>query len=133
MSQIIQYLLTVLSLVPFALPDHQPEEQVQKNTEKSSEIVQKNVSPTEAKKIDLNQATFKELTDITGIGPKKAQAIISFRSKQLFHTLEELLKVKGIGRVIFKHIHPLLSIASDIKIQREPINKELIKKMFSKK
>lgn len=45
--------------------------------------------------LSLNQATSQELQTIPGIGPTKAQAIIDGRP---FSCLEDLMKVKGIGR-----------------------------------
>jgi len=45
-------------------------------------------------KIDINNASLIQLEELTGIGPKYAQAIIDARP---FSSLDDLLKVKGIG------------------------------------
>ena len=47
--------------------------------------------------IDLNAATAEELESLPGIGPKKAQEIIAFRTAQPFRSVDDLLNVKGIG------------------------------------
>ncbi|MDR2635933.1 MAG: helix-hairpin-helix domain-containing protein, partial [Campylobacteraceae bacterium] len=49
-------------------------------------------------KIDINSADAKTLASINGIGDKKAEAIIEYREKNgKFKTIEDVLKVKGIG------------------------------------
>lgn len=48
--------------------------------------------------MDINKATTKELTNLQGIGPAKAQAIVEYRQKNgQFKTTKDLAKVKGIG------------------------------------
>ncbi len=49
-------------------------------------------------KIDLNSAGIKELESIPGIGKVLAKRIVEYRKKYgLFKSLEELVRVKGIG------------------------------------
>jgi competence protein ComEA len=49
--------------------------------------------------VDLNTATQAELESISGIGPKKAQAIIDFRKKNgSFKSVDDLDKVPGFGK-----------------------------------
>lgn len=48
--------------------------------------------------VDLNSATQAELESLSGIGPVKARAIITYREKHgPFKSVDELVKVKGIG------------------------------------
>lgn len=48
--------------------------------------------------VDINQADATQLATLKGIGPKKAQAIIAYRTAHgAFKTVEELANVKGIG------------------------------------
>ncbi len=49
-------------------------------------------------KIKLNQATVDELITLTGIGPSKAEAILTYRDEVgMFKDVEDLLNVSGIG------------------------------------
>jgi competence protein ComEA len=55
-----------------------------------------------AAKISLNQATLVQLQELSGIGLKKAEAIIAYRQKNgKFKNIEELQQVKGIGPALF--------------------------------
>lgn len=48
--------------------------------------------------IDINTASEKDLTSLNGIGSSKAKAIVEYRVGNCFKTVEELAKVKGIGK-----------------------------------
>lgn len=57
------------------------------------------VQSEDVARIDLNQATIKELTALPGIGKKKAEAIVSFREANgKFTSIDDLKKVDGIGK-----------------------------------
>jgi len=49
--------------------------------------------------VNINTATAKELQKVDGIGEKTAAGIVAYRSEHgSFKSVEELLKVKGIGK-----------------------------------
>ncbi len=53
--------------------------------------------------ININNATAQELATLKGIGSKKAEAIVKYREVYgEFKTLEDLLKVQGIGEQTIK-------------------------------
>ena len=52
----------------------------------------------EMEKININQASAKELTQLKGIGPKLAERIVLYREESgPFQVPEDIMKVKGIG------------------------------------
>lgn len=66
--------------------------------------------PAAAALVDLNRATEDELVALPGIGPSKARAIVEHRKKAPFRKAEDLLKVKGVGRGIFKQVRDLVTV-----------------------
>jgi len=53
--------------------------------------------------VDMNNANAKEFTALKGVGPKKAEAIISYRGIHgCFTSIEGLTLVKGIGEKTLK-------------------------------
>jgi competence protein ComEA len=72
------------------------------------------VTAAEAKNSDnvvnINTATAAELSLLPGVGPSKARAIIKYRGKHQFKKIEEILRVKGIGRKSFKAMRPYLTV-----------------------
>ena len=61
--------------------------------------------------VNLNLADIDDLTALTGIGAKTAQAIVKFREENgPFKTTEELMNVRGIGRKKFEKIKDKLTI-----------------------
>ena len=61
-------------------------------------------------KLDINRAEAKELQLIPGIGPVKAGRIVDERSKQAFASLEDLLRVHGIGPKTLERIRVYLQV-----------------------
>jgi competence protein ComEA len=57
----------------------------------------------EGKKININQASAEQLTQLKGIGPKYAERIVQFRKDHgPFGSAEDIVKVPGIGPKIFE-------------------------------
>ncbi|WP_420590386.1 ComEA family DNA-binding protein [Bacterioplanoides sp.] len=53
--------------------------------------------------VNINTATAEQLTELKGIGPNKAKAIVQYRQeKGPFSSIEELVLVKGIGQSTLK-------------------------------
>lgn len=62
--------------------------------------------------VDINTANVEELATLKGIGAKKAQAIVEYRTtNKCFKSLEELKDVKGIGNSIFAKNEKELSLS----------------------
>jgi len=65
----------------------------------------------EEKSINLNTAGIDELTKLPGIGTKTAEKIIELRTSMGgFNKLEDLMDVRGIGKVKFNNIEKFLYI-----------------------
>jgi competence protein ComEA len=63
--------------------------------------------------IDLNSASAAELESLPGIGPSRALAILAFREAHGgFHSVSQLLRIKGIGRATLRKLRPLLSVSA---------------------
>jgi competence protein ComEA len=59
----------------------------------------------------LNTATDVELRRLPGIGAKRADAILAMRARLgRFRAIEDLLKVKGIGRATLRRLRPLIRL-----------------------
>ena len=60
--------------------------------------------------VNLNTATAGQLQSLPGIGPKKAGAIVSYRTKHgPFKRVDDLVKVKGIGPKTLAKLRPLVT------------------------
>jgi len=60
--------------------------------------------------VNINTATAAELSLLPGVGPSKAEAIVKYRGKHEFKKVEDILRVKGIGRKSFQTMRPYLTV-----------------------
>lgn len=60
---------------------------------------------------DLNTATAAELQKVNGIGPKKAEAIIEYRKKTPFKSVDDLDKVPGFGKATLDKVKGELTVS----------------------
>lgn len=67
--------------------------------------------PGDNGKIDVNTAPVSKLTELPGIGEKKAQAIVDYRNTHgPFAKVSDLTKVKGIGMKMLEKMAPYVQI-----------------------
>ncbi|MEX2012182.1 MAG: ComEA family DNA-binding protein [Patescibacteria group bacterium] len=68
-------------------------------------------APTTSGVISINFASQAELETLPGIGPSKANAIISYRlANGPFVRIDDLVNVKGIGPKTLESLRPLISL-----------------------
>jgi competence protein ComEA len=63
-----------------------------------------------ASRVDINSASVDELARLPGIGPAKAQAIVSHRSADPFRKPEDLRNVKGIGDKLYEQLKDQITV-----------------------
>lgn len=62
-------------------------------------------------KVNLNQASAKDLEALDGVGPKKAEQIVAFRQQQHpFRSVEDLKEVGGIGPKRFEQLKDKVTV-----------------------
>jgi competence protein ComEA len=66
---------------------------------------------TTAPLINVNTAGLEEFARLPGIGPARARALLELRGKlHGFRRLEDLMRVRGIGRKTFRRLLPMLRL-----------------------
>jgi competence protein ComEA len=71
--------------------------------------------------VNINTATKEELTSIKGVGDKRAQDIIDYRTKNgPFKSVDDLEKVPGVGPGLMKQIRPQLTTTGKTVVEKSP-------------
>ena len=97
--------LTILALLALFIVNPAIAEVKKEGADKSNKTV------ASIEKININQADAKALTTLKGIGKDRAVKIVEYREKNgPFKKIEDLMKVKGIGKKLFEKNKHLLSI-----------------------
>lgn len=68
------------------------------------------ISKEDNKQININTASLEKLQEIPGIGLSKAKAIIAYREKTPFTSIEDIKNVSGIGDNLFEQIKDYLIV-----------------------
>lgn len=68
-------------------------------------------SPTADGVVNIQTATAEQLQLLPGIGPSKAEAIITYRAAHPFQRVEDILRVRGIGRATFRRLRSMISVS----------------------
>jgi competence protein ComEA len=61
--------------------------------------------------VNLNTAPAEALSLLPGVGPSKAAAIVVYRRRRPFRTVDELVRIKGIGRKMVRRLRSHLAVA----------------------
>ena len=63
--------------------------------------------------VNLNTATAAQIATLPGIGPKTAELIVQYRTKQKgFKKIEEIMNVRGIGEKTFLKLKSRITVTS---------------------
>ena len=69
-------------------------------------------APDPGKKVNINQATSTQLTNLPRVGTKVADRIVEYRKTHgQFNQAEELMEVKGVGEHLFKELKPYIALS----------------------
>lgn len=64
--------------------------------------------------VNINTATAQQLTELNNIGDVKASAIVDYRMRHgHFQSVDDLLKVEGIGPIIVEMNRDMLTVGTD--------------------
>jgi competence protein ComEA len=83
-------------------------------TQAQAQTQTEGAAPSEEGVVNVNTATADELMRLPGIGPSKAAAILALRGRlagQRFGRVEDLLRVRGIGRVTLRKLRALVALS----------------------
>ncbi len=72
-------------------------------------------------KLNINTATRAELLLLPGIGPSKAERILSYRARRPFHRIKDLRRVKGFGRKSVLGLKRYLIITGESTLRAESL------------
>ena len=97
--------LTIMALLTLLIVNPAFAEGNKEGATKSNETV------ASMEKININQADAKTLTTLKGIGKDRAVKIVEYREQNgPFQKIEDIMKVKGIGKKIFEQNKNVLSV-----------------------
>ena len=96
---------------PKAAPVQQPQSTAPNNTQQTpSNTASQAPASAVATSININTANAERLALLSGIGPAKAAAIVSYRDQHgPFQAIDDLTKVSGIGEATVEKNRHLLS------------------------
>jgi competence protein ComEA len=77
------------------------------------------VAPSGAGVVNIQTASVEQLQLLPGIGPSKAAAIVAYRETHPFHRVEDIMRVRGIGRATFRRLRPMLSVSGGTTMTTE--------------
>lgn len=77
-------------------------------------------APSASGVVNIQTANAEQLQLLPGIGPAKAEAIIAQRERQAFRRVEDILRVRGIGRATFRRLQPMITVDGPTTLTAAP-------------
>ena len=69
--------------------------------------------------VNIQTANETELALLPGVGPARAAAIIAFRADHPFHRVEDIMRVRGIGRAMFRRMRTHITVEGPTTLRTE--------------
>jgi competence protein ComEA len=73
--------------------------------------------------VNLNTAPPEVLALLPGIGPAKVGSILAYRKRRPFRTVDELVRIRGIGRKQVRALRPHLAVTGPTTATPHPVEK----------
>lgn len=78
--------------------------------------------------VNVNEATPEQLELLPGVGPSRAQAIVAFRKTHPFKRIEDLERIKGIGKKTLVRLRPLIALSGPTTLSQRPAPERVAQK-----
>ena len=73
-------------------------------------VSSKNIGYESLNLVNINSANLDQLLTLSGIGESKAKAIMSYREKTIFESIDDIKNVPGIGDSLFEKIKDSITV-----------------------
>lgn len=77
-------------------------------------------APASGGVVNISDAAPEQLELLPGVGPSRAQAIVAYRKTHPFKRLEDLQRIKGIGKKTFARLRPLITLSGPTTLSQRP-------------
>ncbi|HMU41346.1 MAG TPA: ComEA family DNA-binding protein [Pseudomonadota bacterium] len=81
------------------------------HAESAARPVAEMAAPKSTGVVNINDATAEQLERLPGVGPSRAQAIIQFRKTHGFKRVEDLQRIKGLGKKTWNRLRPMVTLS----------------------
>ena len=69
--------------------------------------------------VNIQTASEAQLTLLPGVGPTRAAAIVEYRADHPFHRVEDIMRVRGIGRAMFRRMRSHITVEGPTTLTTE--------------
>lgn len=77
-------------------------------------------APASGGVVNISDAAPEQLELLPGVGPSRAQAIVAYRKTHPFKRVEDLQRIKGIGKKTFARLRPLITLSGPTTLSQRP-------------